>query len=52
MDRRCFLVTTLVGALAAPLAVEAQQAVEVQPHKLTRLGTLTRFGTDYTDYPC
>jgi hypothetical protein len=29
MDCRRFLVTTLAGALAAPLAVEAQQAVKV-----------------------
>ena len=28
MDRRRFLLTSLAGALAAPLAAEAQQAVE------------------------
>jgi hypothetical protein len=29
MDRRRFLLTSLAGALAAPLAAEAQQAVKV-----------------------
>jgi putative ABC transport system substrate-binding protein len=36
MDRRRFLVTSLAGALAAPLAVEAQQAV-----KIARIGYLS-----------
>jgi hypothetical protein len=35
MDRRRFLLTSLVGALAAPLAAEAQQ-----PGKMPRIGML------------
>jgi hypothetical protein len=38
MDRRHFLVTSLAGALAPPLAAEAQQG------KIARLGVLL-FGT-------
>jgi putative tryptophan/tyrosine transport system substrate-binding protein len=36
MDRRCFLLTSLVGAVAAPLAAEAQQTTK----KLWRIGYL------------
>jgi putative tryptophan/tyrosine transport system substrate-binding protein len=36
MDRRRFLLTSLAGALAAPLAAEAQQ-----PGKVYRVGILT-----------
>ena len=39
MDRRRFLVTSLAGALAAPLAVEAQQV-----GKLARIGSLRTGG--------
>ena len=35
MDRRCFLLTSLAGALAAPLVAEAQQAA-----KIIRIGYL------------
>ena len=42
MDRRRFLLTSVAGALAAPLAAEAQQA------KVARLGVLL-FGTPDTD---
>jgi Integrase core domain/ABC transporter substrate binding protein len=42
MDRRHFLVTSLAGALATPLAAEAQQG------KIARLGVLL-FGTPDTD---
>ena len=42
MDRRRFLLTSLAGALATPLAAEAQQA------KIARLGVLL-FGTPDTD---
>jgi hypothetical protein len=38
MDRRRFLLTSLAGALAAPLAAEAQKAP-----KLPRIGTLSAF---------
>jgi putative tryptophan/tyrosine transport system substrate-binding protein len=38
MDRRRFLLTSLVGALAAPLAAEAQQA-----DRMRRIGVLTPF---------
>jgi hypothetical protein len=41
MDRRRFLLISLAGALAAPLAVEAQQA-----GKLVRLGRLSLTGYD------
>jgi hypothetical protein len=37
VDRRRFLLTSLVGAFAAPLAAEAQQ-----PEKLYRIGMLER----------
>jgi putative tryptophan/tyrosine transport system substrate-binding protein len=42
MDRRRFLLISLAGAVAGPLAVEAQQA------KIARLGVLL-FGTPDTD---
>ena len=38
MDRRRFLLTSLAGALAAPLAAEAQQAGKVLPHRRTSPG--------------
>ena len=41
MDRRHFLVTSLAGALAAPLAVEAQQ-----PGKVYRVGILGESASD------
>ena len=40
MDRRRFLLTSLAGALAAPLAAEAQQA-----GKVYRIGMLERTST-------
>ena len=36
MDRRRFLLTSLAGALAAPLAAEAQQAGKVLPDRVPR----------------
>jgi hypothetical protein len=39
MDRRRFLLTSLAGALAAPLAVEAQQA-----GRMYRIGTFSMRG--------
>ena len=41
MDRRRFLLTSLAGALAAPLAAEAQQAGRVY-----RIGVLSSGGPD------
>jgi hypothetical protein len=42
MDRRRFLLTSLVGALAAPQAGQAQQADSVW-----RIGVLSRYSADY-----
>lgn len=44
MDRRRFLLTSMAGAFAAPLAAHAQQ-----PRKLSRIGYLGTFGPDQHD---
>ena len=44
MDRRRFLLTSLAGALAAPLAAEAQPAAGI----LYRIGVLTELRSDAT----
>jgi hypothetical protein len=41
MDRRRFLVTSLAGAIAAPLAAEGQQAVKLPTIGLLGSGTAT-----------
>ena len=46
MDRRRFLLTSLVGALAAPLAAEAQQA-----GKIAKLGVLSQEGLLLPGHP-
>jgi hypothetical protein len=45
MDRRRFLVMSLAGAVAAPLAVEAQQAGKIQ-----RIGYLSLVSGDLDQY--
>jgi hypothetical protein len=46
MDRRSFLLTSLAGALAAPLAAETQQTGRVPRIGYLGTRTLSDFGVD------
>ena len=48
MDRRRFLLTSLAGALAAPLAAEAQQAGKVYQVGLVSIAGMPRRGEPST----